>query len=369
MAAPLSDEVRALLVLHLVPGLGPRLTAALLDQFGSAAAVLEASADELAEVPHIGPKLAGDIRGALRGADVAAELERIGRHGVRLVALGTPEYPESLATIPDPSHLLYVRGTLEARDAKAVAVVGSRRCTAYGRRVAERLAGGLARAGYTVVSGLARGIDGVAHRAALQAGGRTIAVLANGLSRIYPPEHKGLADEVAACGAVLSEAAMDVGPLAPLFPARNRVISGLAQAVVVVEAAERSGALITARHAAEQGRPALAVPGPVDGDASGGTNRLIRDGAILCRGVEDVLEELEGVRDAAQPTPATPAAPPPGLDEAQRRVWEFLAGQPRHLDEMAQQLGMAVPQLSGALLMLEMRKAVRRLPGNRYERC
>ena len=157
-----------------------------------------------------------------------------------------------------------------------------------------------------------------------------------------------------------------MGPLAPLFPARNRIISGLAQAVVSVEAAERSGALITARHAAEQGRTALAVPGPVDSEASGGTNRLIRDGAVLCRGVEDVLEELEGVAVAGPPPAA--AAPPPGLDEGQRRVWEFLAGQARHLDEMAQQLGMAVPQLTGALMMLEMKKAVRRLPGNRYER-
>jgi DNA processing protein len=209
----------------------------------------------------------------------------------------------------------------------------------------------------------------VAHRAALQAGGRTVAVLANGLARIYPPEHRGLADEVAASGAVLSEAAMDIGPVAALFPGRNRIISGLAQAVVIVEAAERSGALITARHAAEQGRTALAVPGPVDSEASGGTNRLIRDGAILCRGVEDVLEELEGVSARTQQAPPAPAAPPPGLDETQRRIWEFLAGQSRHLDEMAQQLGLGVPQLSGALMLLERKKAVRRLPGNRYERC
>jgi DNA processing protein len=157
MSAPLTPEVRALLVLHLVPGLGPRLTAALLDRFGSAEAVLGASSAELCDVPHIGPKLAGDIREALRGADVDGELERMERHGVRLLALGTPEYPESLSTIPDPSHLLYIRGTFEARDAKAVAVVGSRRCTAYGRRVTERLAGGLARAGYTIVSGLPLG--------------------------------------------------------------------------------------------------------------------------------------------------------------------------------------------------------------------
>ena len=157
MSSPLSPEVRALLVLHLVPGLGPRLTAALLDRLGSAGAVVGASSAELCEVPHIGPKLAADIGEAVRRADVDGELQRMERHGVRLLALGTPEYPESLTTIPDPSHLLYIRGTLEARDAKAVAIVGSRSCSAYGRRVADRLAGGLARAGYTIVSGLPLG--------------------------------------------------------------------------------------------------------------------------------------------------------------------------------------------------------------------
>src|SRR5262245_7779720 len=373
MSQPLTAEVRALLTLHLVPGLGPRLTAALLERFGSAEAVLRADATRLREVPHVGDKLAGAIREALARADVEGELRRMDEHHVRLVALGTPEYPAPLATIPDPPHLLYVRGTLEPRDANAVAVVGSRSCTAYGKRVAERLAAGLARAGYTVVSGLARGIDGVAHKAVLQAGGRTLAVLAGGLSRIYPPEHAGLADEVAASGALLSEAAMEMEPLAGMFPARNRLISGLCRGVVIVEAHDKSGALITATHAGEQGRTVFAVPGPIDSGASGGANALIRQGAVLVRGVEDILEELQGVsaraRAAAGPAPPVSVTPPPALDEAQRRIWEFLAGQPRHLDEMAQQLGLGVPQLTGTLLTLEMKKAVRRLPGNRYERC
>jgi DNA processing protein len=164
---------------------------------------------------------------------------------------------------------------------------------------------------------------------------------------------------------------MEQEPLAGLFPARNRIISGLCRAVVIVEAAERSGALITASHAAEQGRSVLAVPGPVDGAASGGANELIRKGAVLCRGVDDVLEELHGVSAMAQagpPAPPPPAAPPPGLDEEQRRAWEALADGPLHLDQLVQRLGLAVPQVTGALMMLEMRKAVRRLPGNRYER-
>jgi DNA processing protein len=367
MPASLPAEVHALLALHLVPGLGPRLTAALLERFGSACAILEAEPNRLCEVPHIGTKLAGDVHMALREVDVDAELARMDRHGVRLLALGTPEYPAQLATIPDPSHLLYVRGTLVASDAKAVAIVGSRGCTAYGKRVAERLTSGLTRAGYTIISGLARGIDGLAHRAALQAGGRTVAVLANGLSRIYPPEHRELAREVEQAGALLTEAAMDQQPLAPLFPARNRLISGLSRGVVIVEANERSGALITASHAAEQGRPVFAVPGPVDSPASAGCLELIRKGAVLVRGAEDVLEELEGVA-ASAPAPTADVAPP-GLDEVQRRIWEFLAQQPRHLDEMAQQLALTVPQLAASLLTLEMKRVVRRLPGNRYERA
>jgi DNA processing protein len=374
MATPLSAEIRDLLTLSLVPGIGPRLTAALLERFGSASAVLGASAAALAEVPYISPGVAQEVAAARQRIDVDREVGRAEQFGVRLVARGTPEYPALLAEISDAPYLLYVRGTLTAADATAVAVVGSRSCTEYGKRVAARLAAGLARTGVTVVSGLARGIDAAAHKAALQAGGRTLAVLAGGLSRIYPPEHKALAEEVAGRGALLSEARMDQEPLAGLFPVRNRIISGLCKAVVVVEAAERSGALSTAAHAGEQGRTVLAVPGPVDSEASGGAHALIRKGAVLCRHAEDVLEELHGVsamvqqQAAAPAAPPAPAGPPPGLDDEQRRVWDALAEGPRHLDELVQRLGLGVPQLSGMLMVLEMKKVVKRLPGNRYQR-
>jgi DNA processing protein len=364
MQIPLAAEVRDLLALHLVPGLGPRLTAALLHRFGSAGAVLQAAAAQLQEVPHIGPKLASDLCQAMRKTKVEEEWELIERHGVQLLARGTPDYPKPLEAMVDPPYLLYVRGSTEPRDANAVAVVGSRSSSAYGKRVAERLATGLVRAGITVVSGLARGIDGCAHRAALKAGGRTLAVLAGGLCRIYPPEHAELADEVAAAGALITEANMNMEPMAGMFPARNRIISGLSRAVVIVEAAEKSGALITASHAADQGRPVFAVPGPIESTASGGTNALIRKGAILIRGVDDILEELDGIKGAA----AAPTQPPPKLDGLQGRIWEMLVEQPQHVDELVQKLQTPVGEVAGALLMLEMKKAVRRLPGNQYER-
>lgn len=374
MTMVLSEDVRALMTLQLVPQLGPQRIAALLERYGSAAAVLGMSAGQLAEVPGIGGKLSAAFAAALREVDVEAELRLLEKHSVGVCIRGGAGYPAHLAEIHDPPHVLYVRGTIEERDARAVALVGSRHCSDYGKRMATRLAADLARAGYTVVSGLARGIDGAAHRGALQAGGRTLAVLAGGLSRIYPPEHKDLADEVEKAGALVTESGMRQEPLASLFPARNRIISGVSRAVVLVEAAERSGALITAEHAAEQGRTVFAVPGPVDAPASGGTNALIREGAILCRGVDDILEELQGVSamsmaaKAHAAAAAVPTTPPPTLDETQKRVWEFLAGGPRHLDEMVQQLGLGVAQLSGMLLTMEMKRAVRRLPGNRYER-
>jgi DNA processing protein len=377
MAATVSAEVHDLLTLSLVPGIGSRLTAALLERFGSAAAALRASVAELSAIPYITPRLAASITQALARSGAMAELECMERHGVRPIALGAPDYPPSLTNIPDPPYILYIRGTLTPADANAVALVGSRHCTDYGRRVAARLAAGLVRAGVTVVSGLARGIDGAAHRAALQAGGRTLAVLAGGLSRIYPPEHADLGREIETSGAVLTETSMEQKPLAGLFPVRNRIISGLSKIIVLIEAAQKSGALITASHAADQGRTVMAVPGSVDAPSSGGTHELIRKGAVLCRGVDDILEELHGVsamaiaeKKAASAPAASPvpSGPPPGLDDTQRRIWEMLT-EACHFDELVQRLGLAVPQVSEALMRMDLRKAVRRLPGNRYERC
>jgi DNA processing protein len=229
----------------------------------------------------------------------------------------------------------------------------------------------LARAGWTIVSGLARGIDGAAHQGALEAQGKTVAVLAGGLARIYPPEHAELAREIAASGALVAESGMRMEPMAGMFPARNRIISGLCRGVVIVEANLHSGALITARHAAEQGREVFAVPGPVDSLASAGALQLLRDGVRLVRDARDILEDLEGIpaaaRDRDEPA-ATAATPPPaGLDATQQAIWDFLSER-RNVDDLARQAGKSTAELAGILMTLELRKVVRRLPGNVYER-
>ena len=380
MALTLPPELRDLLALTLVPGLGPRLTAALLERFGSAGAARQARADELRGVPHIGEKLSRDVADAMKSADIDAEIERLDRFGVHLTALGSREYPGLLATIPDPPHLLYIRGELSPGDSKAVAIVGSRQCTAYGKRITQRLAGGLARAGFTVVSGLARGIDGEAHRGALEAGGRTLAVLAGGLSSIYPPEHDELSKDVEVHGALITETPMEMEPQRGMFHARNRLISGLAMAVVVVEANDRSGSLITARHAAEQGREVYAVPANADSATSRGSLQLLRNGARLIRDIDDLLEDLSGIpshsptpespTESAERSDSVPIAPPaakPELEPVPSRIWDFLA-EPKHIDLISRELELSIVELSRLLMQMEMKKQIRRLPGNLYER-
>lgn len=367
---PLSAEERDFLALHLVTGIGPRLTAALLERFGSPSAIRSASREELMEIPYLGAKIAGQLQAAWENPDIDAECSRLEKFGVALCRFGAPDYPAALATVAAPPQLLYIKGALEARDEQAVAVVGSRACSSYGRRIAERLGHDLARAGWTVVSGLARGIDACAHRGALQAGGRTLAVLAGGLSRIYPPEHTDLAAEVAAAGALITEAPMTMEPMAALFPARNRIISGLSRAVVIVEAADRSGALITARLAAEQGREVFAVPGAVDSVASAGSLHLLRQGAKLVRNADDILEDLQALPalDPIASASSAPPGPPPNLDETQRRIWEAL--EERHtVDELSRQVQLNTGELSRHLMTLELKKLIRRLPGNWYERA
>lgn len=371
------QEIQANLALALVPGLGPKLTAALLSHFGSASAALSATAAQLIEVPLVGDKLAQSFAASFRTVDVKKELDRLEKHGVSPVLKSDPRYPPRLTTIDDAPSLVYLRGEPIPADANAIAIVGSRSCSSYGKRITERIAGDLARAGWTIVSGLARGIDGVAHRSALDAGGRTIAVLAGGLSKIYPPEHADLADAVAKQGYLITETPMTVAPQPGMFPARNRIISALARGVVVVEANIKSGALITVTHAAEQGREVFAVPGPVDSEPSAGCLDLLRKGVRLVRNAADILEDIRGIAPPdpvpdfkAQTMPEMPRllpSMPEGLDDASQRIWAALV-EPTHVDELSRRTQLGVADLSRLLMLLELKRIVRRLPGNIYDR-
>lgn len=363
-----------------VPGVGGVLRRRLLERFGSPEGVFAASPAELATVSKLGPKL-GQLIPEFATSRVAEEtLELCRRRGVEIMVEGGPGYPRLLSQISDPPGILFVRGGLKPCDALAVAIVGSRHATAYGRRVAHQLAGGLARAGYTIVSGLARGIDHAAHRGALDAGGRTLAVLGSGVLEIYPPEHADLALEVVRQGALISEAPPLSSPQAGAFPSRNRIVSGLTLGTVVVEAADRSGALITARLAGEQGREVFAVPGPIDSRTSRGCHRLIRDGAKLVETVDDVLEEFGPLFEKAVAADGRAVQSPAELrlDDVERTVLAALDAQLADagggatsvdLDELMAASGLAVSRVLAAIGVLEARRIARRLPGNRVARA
>jgi DNA processing protein len=346
--------------LHLLPGMTSSAGAALLARFGDAAAVLGASPEAVAAVPGVGADLAARLASPPGEGEARAARRRAERDGLRVLVLGDPDYPPRIGELPDPPLVLYVRGR-PAPDDDAVAVVGARRASVYGRAVAERFGRALARAGLTVVSGLARGVDSVAHQAALDAGGRTVAVLGCGLDRVYPPENRRLAREIERTGAIYSELAPGTPPLAHHFPMRNRIIAALGRAAVVVEARPRSGSLITARLSAELGRQVFAVPGSVDSELSRGPHALIRDGAVLAEGPEQVLLDL-GYRELT----AEPESPPPE-DPLQRRVLEALSStEAVGADELLARLVVPAPALFAALLALELGGRIRSLPGHRF---
>jgi DNA processing protein len=363
---PSDQELIDTLRLSLISGVGPRIRMALLERFGSPAAVLAAAPGDLRTVKGIGPKLLGKIQNADHEVDARGVIDFCRQHGIDILTEIHADYPRPLREIHDPPGVLFVRGAIKPQDALAVGIVGTRHGTQYGLRQAERLAGSLSRAGLTIVSGLARGIDAAAHRGALQAGGRTIAVLASGVANIYPPEHAQLADEIAAQGALISEAPPYAEPLSGTFPQRNRLISGLSLGVIVIEAGDHSGALITARHAMEQGRDVFAVPGNVDNRMSRGCHRLIRDGAKLIETADDVLEELGPLVEAATSRSGQEIHHPAELmlNEVEQQVLSIIASESTPIDQIIAQSGLPVPQVLATVSVLEMRRLIRRLSGN-----
>lgn len=382
-----SETTLALLRLSLTPGLGPRRVSALIEAFGSPVAALAASPGELERIPRIGRVTAAKIARGLRESLAISEaaIGHAADLGVRIVARGEPGYPQLLTQIPDPPTVLYVAGSLrpDDDDRYSVAIVGSRACTAYGIEQAERFAGVLAGSGLTVVSGGARGIDSAAHRGAIRNGGRTVAVLGCGLAHRYPPENERLFEQIVAMGgAVVSELPLDVAPQSENFPGRNRIISGLSLGVIVIEAAQGSGALITARAAAEDhGREVLAVPGRVDSPASEGCNGLIRAGeAALAMSPADVLDLLEtparhhfqDTHEARYRTSSNGASDetlwqdegPRGDtvfagSEIENRLLEGLET-PRSVEELAESLDFGTSEVRATVTLLEIRGLVTR---------
>lgn len=388
---PLTPEQREWLALTLVPGVGTTLFVRLLARFTTPGAVLRASEAELADV--VGPKRARSIRQYRELVDVPAQERQLAQYGAQLVTMDDPAYPPLLAEVYDPPLVLFCRGDLQSADQHAVAIVGTRHPTAYGLRVARQLGYDLAARGITVVSGLAEGIDGAAHEGALEAGGRTIAVLGCGVDVVFPAVHAELMHRIAQQGCVLSSFEMGVKPSRGHFPYRNRIISGLSLGTVVVEAPPGSGSLITARNAAEQGRDVFAVPGQIGQRTSLGPHSLLREGARLVESVEDILSELdvpvsarprpqaapqrvEGAVEtgvgttAARVTTRPPAdhrpAPVPNISDVEKDVMSVLSTEGSFVDEIALACRIPVSEALSSLTMLELKGLVRQFSGKRF---
>lgn len=360
------DTVAPWLALGRVKGLGGVGFKRLAARFADPTQALFASRAELEQVEGLHREVIDRLAHFSDWSPIEDELRRARAAGVRIVPFNDPDYPARLRMIADPPPVLYVKGALASADERAVAIVGSRSASDYGRRVARDLASGLASAGFTVVSGMARGIDGMAHESALQAGGRTIAVLGSGVERPYPPEHERLYRRIAESAAVLSELPVGARPAAFNFPARNRLISGLSLGVVVVEATEKSGSLITAAAAVEQGREVFAVPGQAGASRSRGAHRLIREGAKLVETVDDIVEEIApqlGRRGGA-PTPARVL--PPNAAPSARKIFELLQENSLQVDQVIERSALPAHQVLEILLDLELQGFVRQAPGKVY---
>ncbi|SHF49994.1 DNA protecting protein DprA [Desulfacinum infernum DSM 9756] len=373
----LDETTRAWLTLRLTPGLGARSMLRLLERFGSPEAVVRAGGRDLETVPGLRREAKEALSRKRTLRPVEEEWEALRRRGWGIVCLGDEDYPENLKAIPDPPPVLYVTGLPEPKDLVAVAVVGSRFASPMGLLFTEKLCADLGRRGVTVVSGFAMGIDSAAHRGALKAGGRTIAVLGCGLDVVYPKPNRDLRRRIVEKGLLVSEFPLGTPPLAGHFPMRNRIISGLSLGVVVVEAADRSGSLITARLALEQGREVFAVPGLARHFRSSGPHRLLRQGAKLVESAEDILEEIapmvrpswsmsdvaagaagEGGRDDGEPN----------LSEEHQRILAVLSEEPCHVDRICRECSLGAAQTMALLLDLEMKGLVRQLPGKYFVR-
>lgn len=378
-----SEAARKHLRLTMCPDVGPIRFANLLSELGGIDAVLGATVQRLQSVSKVGPKVAEGIARMRDRADVDGELALAERNGVRILCLEDDEYPMALRRINDPPPCLYMKGSLDRRDAIGLGIVGSRACSRYGAEQAERFGALAASAGMTVMSGMARGVDHYAHKGALAAGGRTLAVLGCGLCHIYPPDSVELSQRITEAGAMISELPMNVAPDAKNFPARNRIIAGLSMGILVVEAARRSGALITARLATEYNREVFALAGRVDTPQAEGCLELIKKGeAKLVTQFGDILEELgeigHSLREAGSPRMAATlfdekngaSADGPAvlaLDEQEQQVLQVLRSGSMRIDDICDESGLPPSRVAVAVTGLQLKGAVRRLPGELFE--
>jgi len=361
----------ALVALNLIGNVGPVRVRQLLERFADAPAILGASRERLLQVRGIGEETAGAIAAWEKTVDLKGELKRIEEFGCRIITQADAEYPELLRQIYDPPIVLYVRGELLPKDKNSVAMVGSRMTTHYGIEIARKLAYQLAYLGVTVVSGGARGIDSAAHQGALSAQGRTVAVLGTGINLVWPPENKELYERITANGALITQFPFNRPGDKQSFPIRNRIVAGMTLGTVVVEANLTSGALITANFANEYGRQVFAVPGRIDSPRSKGCHDLIKKGAKLCEGAEDILTEFEYLFPPSN-KPASPVEtgtlPALELSENEQKVYDTLSEEQLSIDEVIRKSGLPASATSVALLSLEMKRIVRQLPGKLFVR-
>lgn len=364
------NNLDALLVLNAVPGLGPKRIRALIEYFGSAEKVLSASQEDLLSAGDVPEHAVLNLVHFSRDQFLGHEYDLLKSRGISVITMEDQRYPQHLREISTGPVLLYVKGKTEVLKEPAIAIVGSRRASLYGLGIARRFAVELCESGLSIVSGLARGIDTAAHQGALQARGVTIAVLGCGLDHMYPDENEQLAERITQDGAIISEFPMETLPVSFNFPRRNRIISGLSKGVVVVEAALKSGALITSDFALEQGREVYAVPGQVGEPASQGANRLIQQGAKLVLSSDDILEDLAPVLQEfrlREQEAARDVGTDPALSADEHNICRSLNDDPVHIDELADKAGLSVSQAALTLFKLELRKLVRQLPGQRFE--
>lgn len=368
--APTEDELRASIQLSLLEGIGPRRFAQLVTLFGSARQVLEQPGDRLAGVTSLQPHQLSKLHSQANHAQAAEILAHCGRSRTRILLSQSQDYPALLREIHDPPPILYIRGNRLPRDDLAIAIVGTRFATPYGLEMARRLSTAAVQRGFTVVSGLARGIDGIAHDAAIRTGGRTIAVLGSGVERIYPAEHTTLAGQVIESGMLVSEHPPHAAPTAGAFPRRNRLISGMTLGLIVVEAPGRSGALITARLALEQGREVFAVPGPINQKSSRGCHQLIREGAVLIESLDDVIEELGPLAWETQDSRGQDIRHPAemNLNDLERQILATVETHPTSIDQVIRSSGVPAAQVLSILSVLEVRRLICREPGQQVRR-